>query len=85
MDRFLQYTTGREPVITVNVVAALALGAVVLVLERLGIMLSEVELGMLGAAAFVAATWFAREGVFSPATYDQDVTEALYTPPPDED
>ena len=83
MDRFLQYTTGREPVITINVVAALALGAVVLLLERLGVTLSEVELGMLGAAAFVAATWFARQGVFSPATYQRDVSEALHAEPPE--
>ena len=85
MDRFLRYTTGREPVITINVLAAVALGVVVLLMERLGVQLSEVELGLLGTAFVVGATYLARAGVFSPDTYAEDVEIALYTEPPDPD
>jgi hypothetical protein len=82
MDRFLKYTTGSEPVITINVVAAIGFGIVVTVLGRMGITLDETEMTLLGAAFFVGATWLARRGVFSPETHEKEVTEALYTPPP---
>lgn len=81
MDRFLQYTTGKEPVITTNVLAAVLLGAVVLILERLGVQLSEVELALLGSVFVIVATYIARAGVFSPDSYYQ----ALYSDPPDEE
>lgn len=84
MDRFLKYTTGKEPVITVNVIAALGLGLFVLMAERLGVTFTEVELGVLGSAFFIGATWLARSAVFSPETYYKDVDEALQQDPPTE-
>ena len=84
MDRFLRYTTGSEPVITVNLVAAIGFGIVITVLERMGVSLSESELVLLGSAFFVGATWLARRGVFSPDTHDAAVQDALYTPVPGE-
>ena len=82
MDRFLKYTSGREPVITINLVAAIMFGVVVTVLERMGISLAETELVLLGSAFLAGATWLARRGVFSPATHEAEVEEALYTPVP---
>ena len=82
MDRFLKYTTGREPVITVNLVAAIMFGVVVTVLERMGVSLAESELVLLGSAFAVVATLLARQGVFSPDTHEEEVETALYTPVP---
>ena len=83
MDRFLKYTTGSEPVITVNVVAAIMFGIVITLLDRMGISLTETELTLLGSAFFVVATWLARQGVWSPDAHDAEVAEALYTPVPE--
>jgi hypothetical protein len=83
VDRFLKYTMGQEPVITVNVIAAIALGAVVTVLDRMGVALTETELLLLGTAFVAGATWLARRGVFSPATHAAEVETALYTPVPE--
>lgn len=82
MDRFLRYTSGKEPVITINLVAAIGFGVVVTVLERAGISLSETELTLLGAAFLAGATFLARAKVFSPDTYEADVEAALETEPP---
>jgi hypothetical protein len=83
MDRFLRYTSGKEPVITVNLVAAVGFGVLLTVLERAGITLSETELVLLGSVFLVVATWLARAGVFSPDTYHEDVDAALHEPPPE--
>jgi len=82
MDRFLRYTSGKEPVITVNFLAAIGFGAVLTVLERMGVSLSEVELTLMGTGFLVVATWLARKGVFSPDTYYADVDTALHEEPP---
>lgn len=85
MDRFLKYTMGQEPVVTVNLAAALILGAIVTVTERLGVYAwDEMSLGLAGFGALIAASWLARRGVFSPATHEADVKTALYTPVPDD-
>jgi hypothetical protein len=83
MDRFLRYTSGREPVITVNLIAAVGFGILLTVLERAGITLSETELVLLGSAFLVVATALARHGVFSPDTYNEDVDAALHEQPPE--
>jgi hypothetical protein len=82
MDRFLKYTSGREPVITVNLVAAIMFGIVLTVLERSGVTLSETELVLLGSAFLAVATWLARRNVFSPEAYYEDVDAALHEEPP---
>lgn len=84
LDRFLKYTSGSEPVITINVIAAIGFGIVVMLLERTGVSLSETELMLMGSAFVIGATWLARRGVFSPVTHDAAVTEALHTPVPKE-
>lgn len=84
MDRFLQYTTGREPVISTSVIAALILGAVVLVAERLGFAFSETELLLLGSGALLVAGYVGRHFAVAPQTYADDVHAALYSPPPEE-
>lgn len=69
MDRFLAYTKGREPLITVNVLAAILLGIVVRVAEQyLGFAWDEFSLTAAGAIAVAIATWLARRGVWSPAS-----------------
>ena len=82
MDRFLKYTSQREPVITINVAAAIAFGILVTLLERAGITLAETELTLLGAAFLAGATWLARRRVFSPDSYYADVDAALHEEPP---
>ena len=82
MDRFIRYTTGKEPVITINLVAAILFGVTVTVLERSSIVMSETELVLLGSAFLAVATWLARRGVFSPETYNEDVEAALMEEPP---
>jgi hypothetical protein len=85
VDRFLKYTTGREPVISSSVIAALLLGAVVLVAERLGITFSETELLLLGSAALIAAGYVGRRYAIAPDTYAEDVSAALHAQPPEDD
>ena len=85
MDRFLRYTTGREPVISSSVIAALILGAVVLVAERFGITFSEAELFLLGSGAIIAAGVVGRHFAISPQTYSDDVHAALHMTPPDDE
>lgn len=82
LQRFARYTTGTEPVITVNVIAALILGVVVKVTEQ-WYAWDEFSLTLAGIVTLAVATWFARNGVFSPATHEADVQEALRTPPPE--
>lgn len=84
MDRFLRYIPDKEPVIGANVLAAVLLGVVVLIAERLGITFSESELLLLGTVAFVGATALARHLAFAPATYHEDVDAALHEEPPKE-
>jgi hypothetical protein len=83
MDRFLKYTTGREPVISASVIAALIMGAVVLVAERLGFAFTESELLLIGSGALIAAGWVGRHFAFSPETYYDDVHAALHEDPPE--
>jgi hypothetical protein len=74
MDRFLAYTKGREPLITVNVLAAILLGIVVRVAEQyLGFAWDEFSLTAAGAIAVAIATWLARRGVWSPASVERTV------------
>ena len=83
MDRFLKYTSGREPVITINFVAAILFGAIVTLTERNAWMTwDEFSLTAFGGICVIAATWLARRGVFSPDTHAAEVEEALYTPVP---
>jgi high-affinity Fe2+/Pb2+ permease len=78
MDRFLKYTKGREPVLSINVVAAILLGAVVtLTTDRLGWAWDEYTLSLAGVGTLAIATWLARKGVWSPASHEQEV-EAAY-------
>lgn len=85
LERFTRYTTGKEPVLTVNTVAAILLGVVVVGSERyLGIVWDEFMLTVAGLVTISAATWLARRGVFSPVTHDEAVDEALHTPVPGE-
>lgn len=83
MDRFLKYTTGQEPVITINLAAAVILGVVVSVTENWDLFTwDEMSLSLAGFITLVIATWLARRGVFSPVTHASEVETALYTPPP---
>jgi hypothetical protein len=84
LDRFMKYTSGKEPVITVNVIAALMLAAFVKVTESYGFVWDELSFTIAGVIALSIATWVARSGVFSPLTHDAEVTKALYTPVPDD-
>ena len=84
MDRFLRYTTGREPVISSSVIAALVLGAVVLTAERLGFVFTEAELLMLGSGALIVAGLVGRHFAIAPDTYDEDVDAAWHEPSPDD-
>lgn len=68
----------REPLITVNVLAAILLGIVVRVAEQyFGFAWDEFSLTAAGAIAVAVATWLARKGVWSPASHEQEV-EAAY-------
>lgn len=80
--RFAKYIPAGEPVITINVVAVLILGAVVSITERWGFQWDETTLTLAGLVAFGAATWLARQNVFSPATHEREVDEALHETPP---
>jgi len=77
MNGFLKYTSGAEPVITINVLAAVGFGVLVTLLQRAGITLDETELTLLGSAFLVGATWLARRGVFSPVTHESEIEDAL--------
>ncbi len=81
LERFTRYTTGREPVLTVNVVAALILAVVVKVSEP-HFAWDELSLTIAGLVTLAAATWLARQGVWSPVSHDEAVEEALETEPP---
>lgn len=85
MDRFMRYTTGREPVLSTSVIAAVILGLVVLAAERFGITLTETELLLLGSVALVVAGIIGRHLAFSPETHAAEVDVALRTPVPDDD
>jgi hypothetical protein len=77
MDRFLAYTKGREPVITVNVVAAILLGIIVRAAEQyFGFQWDEFSLTTAGAIAVAAATWLARKGVWAPSTVKRETGRA---------
>ena len=83
MERFLKYTSGQEPVITINLAAAVILGIVVAATENWNLFQwDELSLSMAGFIALIIATGLARRGVFSPATHAAEVEEALNTPPP---
>lgn len=77
MERFLAYTKGREPLLTVNVVAAILLGIIVRAAEQyLGFQWDEFSLTAAGAIAVAVATWLARRGVWAPSTVKRETGRA---------
>jgi hypothetical protein len=82
MTRFSKYIPTGEPVLTINLVAAFILAAIVKGGEQFGIAWDEETLTLMGILAFAAATALARSSVFSPRTYAEDVKAALETEPP---
>ena len=80
LERFTKYTTGKEPVITVNVIAALALGVIVRATEEWGFAWDEFSLTVAGVIVLTIATALARHGVFSPFTHEQEVDAAKVAP-----
>lgn len=76
MDRYLQYTRDREPVLTAGFIAAMLLA----VADRtLG--LTDGDLALWGPVAVVIGSVIMRQLVYSPWSY----LTALYSDPPDED
>ena len=63
MDRFLKFTTQKEPALTASFVAAVLLAVVARYLE-----LTDEDLAILGPVALIIAGVVVRPGVFSPAT-----------------
>ena len=63
MDRFLRYTTQKEPALTASFLAAVLLAIVARYLN-----LTDEDLGILGPVALIVAGVVIRAGVFSPAT-----------------
>lgn len=83
LARFARYTSGKEPVVTVNVIAALILAVIVKASQEwLGVEWDELMLTIAGITALSAATYLARRGVFSPFTHDVEVKAALDEEPP---
>ena len=65
MDRFLRYTTQKEPALTASFLAAVLLAIVARYLY-----LTDDDLAILGPVALVVAGVVIRAGVFSPATVE---------------
>lgn len=63
MDRFLAFTTQKEPALTASFLAAVLLAIVARYLD-----LSDDDLAILGPLALILAGVVIRTGVFSPAT-----------------
>lgn len=84
LDRFVKYTSGKEPVITVNVIAAVLMASFVKVVEETtSFQWDELSLTVVGILFLSGATWLARKGVFSPFTHEQEVEDALFEEPPE--
>ena len=65
MERFLRYTTQKEPALTASFLAAVLLAIVARYLD-----LTDEDLAILGPVALILAGVVIRTGVFSPATVD---------------
>jgi hypothetical protein len=65
MDRFLRFTTQKEPALTASFLAAVLLAIVARYFA-----LTDEDLAILGPVALVIAGVVIRTGVFSPATVD---------------
>ena len=63
LDRFLNYTTQKEPAITASF-----LGAILLAIVARYLALTDDELAILGPVALIVAGVVIRAGVFAPAT-----------------
>jgi hypothetical protein len=63
MERFLRYTTQKEPALTASFLAAVLLAIVARYLQ-----LTDEDLAILGPVALIIAGVVIRAGVFSPAT-----------------
>lgn len=63
MDRFLRYTTQKEPALTASFLAAVLLAIVARYLD-----LTDEDLAILGPVMLILAGVVIRAGVFSPAT-----------------
>ncbi len=63
MDRFLRYTTQKEPALTASFLAAILLAIAARYMN-----LTDEDLAILGPVALIVAGIVIRTGVFSPAT-----------------
>ena len=77
LDRFLRFTTQEEPVLSVGLVAAIALALV----DRF-FNLTDGDLALYGPIAVLVTSVIMRRFVYSPATHETDVIAALETEPP---
>lgn len=69
MDRFMKYTAGKEPVLSVNLLAAILLGFIVKATEQAGIyQWDEFSLTAAGVITLAVATWLARQLAWAPAS-----------------
>jgi hypothetical protein len=76
MDRFLRFTTHKEPALTASFLAAVLLAIVARYLQ-----LTDEDLAILGPVALIIAGVVIRAGVFSPATvrglvHDEDTGDS---------
>ena len=70
MDRFLAFTTQKEPALTASFLAAVLLAVVARYLD-----LTDEDLAILGPVVLILAGVVIRTGVFSPATVDGLIEE----------
>lgn len=66
MDRFLRYTTQKEPALTASFLAA-----ILLAIAARYIGLTDEDLAILGPVALIIAGVVIRAGVFAPATVER--------------
>lgn len=66
MDRFLRYTTQKEPALTASFLAA-----ILLAIAARDIGLTDEDLAILGPVALIIAGVVIRAGVFAPATVER--------------
>lgn len=77
LDRFLRFTSEKEPVLSIGLVAAIALA----IADRF-LNLSDGDLAIYGPIAVLVVSVIMRRFVYSPASYQEDVQAALETEPP---